>query len=91
MKYRSKPVIKEAFQWTGDENQTEDPEWIIDAINGGKVWFKNSGTSKVTMMIETLEGSMEASQGDYIIKGLSGEIYPCKSGIFEKSYEKVEE
>ncbi|PRS47537.1 hypothetical protein [Bacillus sp. MZGC1] len=41
------------------------------------------------MDIETLEGTMKASPGDWIIKGVHGEIYPCKPDIFEKTYEKV--
>lgn len=41
------------------------------------------------LLIETLEGTMEASQGDYIIKGINGEFYPCKPDIFEKTYEEV--
>ncbi|MCM3704056.1 hypothetical protein M3216_32435, partial [Paenibacillus macerans] len=43
------------------------------------------------MQIKTLEGVMQANSGDYIIKGVQGEIYPCKPDIFEATYEKVEE
>jgi hypothetical protein len=45
----------------------------------------------VDMIIPTLEGNMKASKGDYIITGVAGETYPCKSDIFEKTYELVEE
>lgn len=83
-KYRKKPVVVDAFQWTGDKNQTEDPEWIIEAISKGDVFFYNK-----QMEIKALEGQMTAKQGDYIIKGVKGEFYPCKPDIFHKTYEKA--
>lgn len=84
MKYRKKPVVMEAFKWTGDIDQTEDPEWICDAIRSHQVYF--SGTP-VQMLITTPEGTKRADQGDWIIKDVNGEIYPCKRYIFEKTYE----
>lgn len=90
-KYRKKPVVIEAFKWTGDEHQTEDPIWIIEAMRNRKVWFNNLGTEKVNLEIETLEGNHIANRGDYIIMGVKGELYPCKSDIFEMTYELVEE
>lgn len=84
--YRKKPVVIEAFQWTGDVSQTEDPKWIVDAIKTGKVIV-----GKNLVQIETLEGVMEAKSGDWIIKGVKGEIYPCKPDIFEATYEEVED
>ncbi len=89
-KYRKKPVVIDAFQWTGDKNQTEDPEWIIEAMENGLVWFNNEGTKDVNMEIKTLEDNHIASRGDYIIKGIAGELYPCKPDIFHATYEKVE-
>lgn len=92
MKYRKLPVVIEAFKWTGDIEQTEDPEWIIEAIKNKVVTI---GTHPVienyplTMHIKTLEGTMNAKQGDYIIKDINGELYPCKPDIFEKTYELV--
>lgn len=77
-KYRKKPVIIEAIQWTG-KNLSE-----IDNFMGGTVG--NKGT---ILVINTLEGDMEASIGDYIIKGVNGEFYPCKPDIFGKTYEKI--
>ena len=70
-KYRKKPVIIEAIQWTG-KNLSE-----IDNFMGGTV--ENKGT---TLIIHTLEGDMKANIGDYIIKGVNGEFYPCKSDLF---------
>lgn len=80
MKYRSKPVVKEAFKWMHDEV----PEWWRDA-EGIKI---NVYTGSA--FIPTLEGIIhEAKPGDYIIKGLHGELYPCKPDIFEKSYDPI--
>ena len=79
-KYRKKPVVIEAIQWVGN-NLSE-----IDNFIGRSVDNKET-----TLVIHTLEGDMEASIGDYIIKGVNGEFYPCKSDIFYKTYEEVTE
>ena len=89
MKYRKKPVVVNAFKWTGDMFQNEDPEWMIEAIKEGKVYFSNIGKEDVVMKIETLEGTHSANRGDYIIQGVKGELYPCKPDIFEMTYEEV--
>lgn len=92
MKYRKKPVVIEAFQWTGGIDQKEDPIWIVEAIKKGDVLLSYAPTvAKPTLIIKTLEGSMAAQQGDYIIKGVKGELYPCKPDIFAATYEKVNE
>ena len=79
-KYRKKPVVIEAIQWAGN-NLSE-----IDNFIGRTVDNKET-----TIVIHTLEGDMEASIGDYIIKGVNGEFYPCKPDIFDKTYEEVTE
>lgn len=79
-KYRKKPVIISAMQWKGN-NRSE----IIDFVGNSAV-FDRTG-----LYIITLEGEMFASIGDYIIRGVNGEFYPCKSDIFRKTYELVEE
>ena len=89
MKYRKRPVVIDAFRWTVDERQEDDPAWIAKAIKDGDAWFENEGTPDVKMMIRTLEGVHEASVGDYIIRGIAGEIYPCKPDIFLATYEQV--
>jgi hypothetical protein len=89
MKYRKKPVVIEAFNWTGDKEQIEDPIWIIEALKNDLAYFENQGTEQVKLCIRTLEGTMTTNRGDWIIKGVSGEFYPCKPDIFEKTYEKV--
>jgi hypothetical protein len=87
MKYKKKPVVIEAFKWTGGPEQTEDPEWIVDAIRNGAVVIPEG---LLIMEINTLEGVMIAREGDYIIKGIQGELYPCKPDVFFKSYEAIE-
>ena len=79
-KYRKKPVVIEAIQWIGN-NLSE-----IDKFIGRTVDNKET-----TLVIHTVEGDMEASIGDYIIKGVNGEFYPCKPDIFDKTYEEVTE
>lgn len=79
-KYRKKPVIIEATQWNG--NNLPEIDGFMHRI------VENNGT---TLIINTLEGNMEASIGDYIIKGVHGEFYPCKPDIFAKTYEEVTE
>ena len=89
MQFRKRPVVIEAFQWTGDQNQIEDPEWAVSALESGTLFFKNAGTPDVVLCIKTLESVMTATQGDYIIKGVKGEMYPCKPEIFTLTYESV--
>lgn len=86
MKFRKKPIVIEAIQWTGDKNQKEDPEWLVKAINNSQITI-----SYPDMLINTLEGKMIARPGDFIIRGINGEIYPCKPDIFAKTYDMVEE
>lgn len=96
MKYRKKPIVIEAFKWTGDIDQEDDPVWAVDAIRSGVLSFVNSGTPNVEMVVRTLEdGRLRqakhfASPGDWIIRGIKGELYPCKPEIFEATYEFVE-
>lgn len=84
-KYRKKPVVIEAFQWFGDRGQADamDPVLWVEK-NGGETWI-DPATGR--LYIETLEGRMAVSNGDYIIKGVKGEFYPCKADIFEMTYD----
>lgn len=93
-KYRKKVSIIEAFRWTADVDQTEDPEWICEAIRIGVVRFENAGTPDVVMVIDTFEGTHKAVRGDYIIRKHTNridwfELCPCKPDVFEATYEKV--
>ena len=81
MKYRKRPVVIEAVQWTGMN---------LDKISE----FVNSGLGRIKLQpdgiyIITLEGLMKCNEDDWIIKGIKGEFYPCKPDIFEATYEKV--
>ena len=84
MKFRKKPVEIEAVQWTGN-NVSE----ILDFVNHMDIRIQNHD-DKTDLYINTLEGTMHASEGDWIIRGVHGEYYPCKPDIFEKTYEPVE-
>jgi hypothetical protein len=83
-KYIKKPVVVEAVQFSMDyldhisalTEFMKDADFDINYLNEGKIY------------IETLEGTMCAEEGDWIIKGIKGEFYPCKPDIFELTYEK---
>ena len=91
MKYRKKPIVIEAIQATGTPESNRE---IIDWTRGSKtpasmdkrVTVIESGT-RTSLTIATLEGSHWVSPGDWIIKGVQGEFYPCKPDIFEATYE----
>ena len=76
--FKKKPVIIEAVQFTGD-----NVDFIKEFTN------YNSSICNSELNIHTLEGNMIASVGDWIIKGVKGEFYPCKPDIFESTYEEV--
>ena len=78
-KYRKKPVMIEARQYLPNFMNGDIAKWC-----GGSE-AHNGDTS--VLLIETLEGTMTACSGDWIIQGVEGEFYPCKSSIFEKTYE----
>ena len=82
-KFRKKPVVIEAVQWTGN-NREEMEKFIPNTILAKKNVEKE-------LAIGTLEGVMTASKNDWIIKGVHGEYYPCKPDIFEKTYELVDD
>lgn len=87
MKYRKKPVVIEAIRWTGN-NANDIKDFCINDYYFSE--YDSTDISKRKLMIVTLEGNMRAEIGDYIIKGVNGEFYPCKPDIFEKTYEAVD-
>ena len=92
MKYRKKPVVIEAIQWNGD-NLNEIKEFVGESLDYSIIdtaWKVGKGAPYVLMKIHTLEGDHECTKGDYIIKGVQGEFYPCKPDIFEQTYEVAE-
>lgn len=84
-KYIKKPVVIEAVPWTG--NNVEE---IIEFCGSDNAMIQDE-YFVTKLYILTLEGRMEANVGDYIIKGVAGEFYPCKQSIFNKTYEEVKE
>lgn len=80
MKYRKKPVVIEAWQ----NDSSIPPDWIINACGGGEL-----PPGRGSLFISTLEGVMEARPGDWLIRGVKGEVYPCKPDIFAATYEPV--
>jgi len=102
-RYVKKPIEIEALQVIKKryENLSEGygdllsefPEWLCEAVNKSIVVFvpnETKGDRITDIMIKTLEGEMIAEPGSYIIKGVEGEIYPCKESIFNKTYNEVE-
>ena len=106
MKFRKKPVVIEAIQWTGTNTdmiamfgalafETNALAWDYDLgayrFPGGRsVSTGEGGMHPNCLVIPTLEGDMLARPGDWIIKGVQGEFYPCKDDIFQQTYEQVD-
>ena len=95
MKYRKLPVVIDAIEF-----RTDNIKQVVEFLEGGPLDLKSTMSQhkfedyknsviKNGLKIQTLEGTMTASLGDYIIIGINGEAYPCKPDIFEKTYEKV--
>jgi preprotein translocase subunit Sss1 len=91
-KYKKKPIIIEAIIWNG--NNLKEIITFTGLHNSAKKWTWEEYeqiVKKEGLKIFTLEGSLKASIGDYIIKGIKGECYPCKPDIFKATYESIEE
>jgi hypothetical protein len=92
--FRKLPVVIEAVQWTGDNLRevirftNGDPE--TRTMHAGMKWEEYADlVARDGLKIYTLEGKMNADVGDWIIRGVNGEHYPCKPDIFAKTYEPV--
>lgn len=94
-KYRKKPVVVEAVQlhninapcvvrWIGEDKAKMN-------LESETAWQAGKGPPVFSVTIKTLEGDMKAMPGDFIIKGVNGEYYPCKPDIFAKTYEEADE
>lgn len=83
--YRKKPAIIEAVQYDGNFRCLD----IFPINEVGKIIVGTDNFGNPCLKIPTLEGVMIASKGDYIIRGVKGEYYPCKPDIFEMTYEPV--
>lgn len=80
-KYKKKPVEIEALQWSGDN--------VVEIVEFCSACYHYYRDNTPVLMIETLEGPMRASVGDYVIKGIKGEFYACKPDIFKLTYDEV--
>jgi len=99
-RYRKKPVVIDAMQWTG-YNYTEAEVFMGQPLGTGRYegaaqdrgngWQIESPYSNSAMIITTLEGEMRCQPGDWIIKGIKGEFYPIKNEIFRETYEEVDD
>lgn len=87
--YRKKPVVIEALHWDGRASAaTVVIDWML--ANGGTARYRDDRSpGGLNLSIDTIEGTMAASPGDWIIKGVKGEFYPCRADIFEATYERV--
>jgi hypothetical protein len=81
-KYQKKPVVIDAFRYNVDDR----PDWFMDKVSDLSIITHHS-----FCQIMTLEGEMRGQIGDWIIRGVQGEIYPCKPDIFAATYQPVEE
>lgn len=87
MKYVKKPIVVEAWKTGSDEYM---PDWLKDAFDREEICCRLDENDNIIMyIIDTLEGTMTCGVGDYIIRGVHGEIYPCKCDIFKESYVRL--
>ena len=89
-KFRKRPVVIDAVRFEGAVPD-KPPSWLRDALDAGRVKFLEDGGSPTApapaLCIHTLEGFMYADPGDWIVRGVKGEMYPCKPDIFAATYE----
>ena len=94
-KFRKRPVVIEAFQMTLERrwDNIDWPEWLNQAWNKdsgeGALFIDTDDVDRIRLCIGTLEGVHRVEWNDWIIRGIKGEIYPCKPDIFAATYEEV--
>ncbi len=83
--YRKKPLVIEAYQIPPNDDQTRElpPAWLLDAIQNGTVWERGGVWA---VKLNTTAHAL-ARIGDWVIKGVEGELYPCTDSVFQKTYE----
>ena len=86
-KWRKKPIAIDAFEWLPNAPVSHAPDWYYEGCRSGDLWPALDGF----LEIKTLEGTMRAEPGSWIVRGVRGEIYPVRRDIFEETYEKVED
>ncbi len=94
MKYRKKPMIVDAFKWTGDQNQTQDPEWIIEALNMAAMEVGAAIIYDAPVLFMSIQINPDEIitilPGEYILRDANGKTWTIKPDIFEATYEPVE-
>lgn len=88
-KYRIKPRVVDAFRWTGDEHQIEDPDWACEAMRDGRITVGEGGTPYAFLIVSTPTGGRVVDRGDWIIQDMNGAIYPCLPETFAANYEEI--
>ena len=101
-RWRKKPVVIEAVRITATDYDGqirngspfalpagELPNWLGSALEDGTLSLQDGGTKQAAWAIRTTEGTMTAGPGDWIIRGIHGELYPCKADIFAATYEQA--
>ncbi|SFY18512.1 hypothetical protein SAMN04244548_02994 [Paracoccus pantotrophus] len=92
-KFRKKPIVIDAMRWTGDNTRDialwVQPDLAPHALPEGW-WVRKTATGRTSLVVPTLEGEHDTSIGDWIIRGVKGEYYPCKPDIFAATYEPAE-
>ena len=91
MRFRKKPVVIDAFQLTEDvyRDPAKWPKWTSE--NFADPLPRQPHMHEGVVYVRTMEGNMRADVNDWIIKGVKGELYPCKPDIFQQTYDPVEE
>lgn len=90
MRCRKKPIVIDAYQLTRDEYRSYV---FLGIFTDAPFWLRNSRDitkSNGAIYVKTLEGMMKVKEGDYIMRGVDGELYPCDASIFERTYEVLE-
>jgi hypothetical protein len=91
-KFKKKPVVIDAVEYAGNGNLHHRyahrvPEWLFAALEKGDAFGGPGGS----LLINTLEGQHRADAGDWIIRGIKGELYPCKPDIFASTYDAADD
>lgn len=90
MKYRKRPVTVEAVQFNGLDDYLKIVAWMKECGDTHAVAGEVKYSTPI-MLVQTLEGTMAANPGDWIIRGVKNEFYPCKPDVFAATYEPVED
>ena len=89
-----KPHEVEAWKWNFSPDQEKDPKWVLDALGKwpavGGIAFEPDHANGPRICVATLDAVAVLSPGDYLVKGIHGELYPCKPDIFEELHTRVD-